>query len=137
MKMLMGVFVLLLIAVTTVSGFALNQTYLPIVMKSLPSATATPTPTPTTGPGTPPEITYLYCNYLNEYVYCWLDVKNVGARPISNVIINIYYDGIYARQLDSGSGWIQPGEIYGFTWSDHRIVPPNTVMAQLVSWIEH
>jgi hypothetical protein len=108
-------------------------------MKSVATPTPSPTntPTPTSSPGAPPEITFLGCNYLSPYLYSFLDVKNVGGRPISDVAISIYYDWQYARQLNSGPGLIQPGDMYSFSWNDRIVTAPKDVSASIDSWIEH
>jgi hypothetical protein len=147
MKKIISVLVLLLISATTLSNYATSKIYLPIAMKSkatpTPYVTLTPTPyltaTPTSTPfpGAPPEVTYFTCNYLSPYLYCYLDVKNVGGRPISNVAISIYYDSQFARELNSGSSLIQPGDTYSFSWNDRLVTPPNNVSASIDSWVEH
>ena len=139
MKKIISILVLFLIAAYIPRSYGVVKIYLPLVEKSIITATPSPTitPTPTPSPGAPPQITYFTCNYISPYLYCYLDVKNVGTRPISDVAISIYYDGQFARQLNSGPGLIQPGAIYSFSWNDRLTTIPTNVSASTDSWIEH
>jgi hypothetical protein len=143
------ILILLIPIYSTVAAALSYQNYLPVIQKypaptptPTPLLTATPiTPTSTPAPGAPPKITYFNCiisgppyNYL---LSCFLDVQNVGDRPISDVVIKIYYDGLYRRSLSSGSYWIQPGNKYTFVWTDTFVSPPTEVSASIDSWIVH
>jgi len=139
MKKIISILALFLIAASFLPGYSIVKTYLPLVVKSIatPSPSPTITPTLTPSPGAPPEITYFTCNYISPFLYCFLDVKNVGDRPISDVVIKVYYDLQFARQLNSGPGLIQPGDKYSFSWNDRLWTIPTDVSASIDSWIDH
>ena len=147
MKKMFILLAVFLIAASTIPKLIPTQIYLPIVVKSeatpSPTPTITPTSTPwmtltsTPAPGVPPEITFFSCNYISPYLYCYLDIKNVDQRPISDVVIDIYYDYQYGRRLNSGPGWIQPDATYSFSWNDYLYSKPQSVSAGIISWVVH
>jgi hypothetical protein len=147
MKKIISVLVLLLISATTLSNYATSKIYLPIALKSkatptpyvtltpTPYLTATPTSTPT--PGATPVIEGFFCMRAGYDLSCFGSIKNVGDRPISDVMIEIDWNNVFKEWVNSGTQLIQPGATKPFNTADPCYGDTPVVSASVYLWIEH